>query len=157
MTTLTDFGRGNFNGDFTQFPTGSLGDLVLFDDFGDKAIWLENGNGGRLATSPDGFNLPFTGPTWHIVAAVDFDRPFVSQLSPPAHQIPLLRATFCGKTTTAIWRFGRATAATSIRSRPALSIKRIYPTRARVGTSRTQMISTSTGRRTFFSSTTAAS
>src|SRR5262245_6117961 len=73
MTTATDFARGNFNGDFKQVAAntfGSLGDLLLFDNFGDKAIWLENGNGGRLGT---GFNLPFTGPTWHIVAAAEFD------------------------------------------------------------------------------------
>jgi hypothetical protein len=68
MTTLTDFGRGNFNGDDL-----SVGDLILFDNFGGKAIWLENGNGGLLPTSPNGINLPFTGPTWHIVAAADFD------------------------------------------------------------------------------------
>jgi hypothetical protein len=76
MSTWTDLARGNFNGDFTSLPGnifGSVGDLVLFDNFGDKAIWLENGTGGRLATSPNGFNLPFTGPTWHIVAAADFD------------------------------------------------------------------------------------
>src|SRR5262245_30908941 len=85
MTTFIDFGRANFNGDFPEFSPdvfGSLGDLVLFDNFGDKAIWLEDGNGGRLATSPQGFDLPFTGPTWHIVAAVDFDRPGVTVLTP---------------------------------------------------------------------------
>jgi hypothetical protein len=71
MTTWVDFGRGNFNGDIAF--SGSLGDLILFDNFGDKAIWLEDGNGNRLATSPQGFDLPFTGPTWHIVAAADFD------------------------------------------------------------------------------------
>src|SRR5262249_35322145 len=51
----------------------SVNDLFLFDNFGDKAIWLEDGNGNRLATSPQGFNLPFTGPTWHIAAIADFD------------------------------------------------------------------------------------
>jgi hypothetical protein len=68
MTTFADIGRGNFNGD-----AESAGDLILFDNFGDKAIWLENGAGGLLATSPNGFTLQFTGPTWHIVAATDFD------------------------------------------------------------------------------------
>jgi hypothetical protein len=71
MGTLTDFGLGNFNGDI-GFP-GSAGDLVLFDNFGNKAIWLEDSTGGRLATSPSGFNLPFTGPTWHVAAIADFD------------------------------------------------------------------------------------
>jgi hypothetical protein len=52
---------------------GSVGDLFLFDNFGNKAIWLEDGTGGRLATSPNGFNLPFTGPTWHVAAIADFD------------------------------------------------------------------------------------
>src|SRR5262245_15740806 len=77
MTTLTDFVRGNINGDLAFIGPGGIlgseGDLLLFDDFGDKAIWLENGNGGRLATSPNGSNLPFTGPTWHIAAIADFD------------------------------------------------------------------------------------
>jgi hypothetical protein len=77
MTTVTDFGRENFNGDypFTGVDSlfGSVGDLFLFDNFGDKAIWLEDGNGNRLATSPQGFDLPFTGPTWHAVALADFD------------------------------------------------------------------------------------
>jgi hypothetical protein len=77
MTTVTDFGRENFNGDspFTGVDNlfGSVGDLFLFDNFGDKAIWLEDGNGNRLATSPNGFDLPFTGPTWHAVALADFD------------------------------------------------------------------------------------
>src|SRR5262249_39289513 len=75
MTTLTDIGRGNFNGDFNlaASPAGSVGDLFLFDNFGNKAIWLENGNGGRLASSPNGFNLPFTGPTWDVAAIADFD------------------------------------------------------------------------------------
>src|SRR5262249_13984250 len=49
---------------------GSLGDLVLFDNFGNKAIWLENGTGARLLA---GVNLQPTGPTWHIVAAAEFD------------------------------------------------------------------------------------
>jgi hypothetical protein len=66
--TFTDLGRGNFNGDAL-----SAGDLILFDNFGDKAIWLEDAAGGRLATSPNGISLPFTGPTWHIAAAADFD------------------------------------------------------------------------------------
>jgi hypothetical protein len=77
MTTFTDFARGNFNGDcplITPSTDGSAGDLILFDGFGDKAIWLENGNGGLLPTSPSGINLPFTGPTWHIVGAADFDN-----------------------------------------------------------------------------------
>src|SRR5262245_64848585 len=74
MTTWVDHGRGNFNGDILR--DGSVGDLIFFDDLGNKAIWLENGSGGRLATSPVGFNLPFTGPTWHIVAAADFDSGF---------------------------------------------------------------------------------
>jgi hypothetical protein len=70
MTTIPDFIRANFNGDFILNQPGSLGDLFLFDDFGDKAIWLENGSGGRLGA---GSNLPFTGPTWHIAAIADFD------------------------------------------------------------------------------------
>jgi hypothetical protein len=74
MTTVSEFLRANFNGDITSGPFGSKGDLILFDNFGDKAIWLEDGNGNRLATSPNGFDLPFTGPTWHIVAATDFDN-----------------------------------------------------------------------------------
>src|SRR5262245_45790041 len=76
MTTFPDLNRGNVNGDLPVIGAGLLGaggDLFLFDDFGDKAIWLEDGNGGRLATSPQGFNLPFTGPTWHIAAIADFD------------------------------------------------------------------------------------
>src|SRR5262245_15468812 len=78
MSTATDLLRGNFNGDTlgavsVVSPVGSIGDLLLFDNFGDKAIWLEDGNGGRLTTSPEGFNLPFTGPTWHIAAIADFD------------------------------------------------------------------------------------
>src|SRR5262245_18706600 len=76
MTTVTDAVRGNFNGDAPVLPggnLGSVGDLFLFDNFGDKAIWLEHANGGRLATAPVGFNLPFTGPTWHVAAIADFD------------------------------------------------------------------------------------
>jgi hypothetical protein len=77
MTTLTDFGRGNFNGDFPNIGVmnkfGSVGDLFLFDNNGDKEIWLENSDGGRLATSLNAVNLPFTGPTWHIAAMADFD------------------------------------------------------------------------------------
>jgi hypothetical protein len=73
MTTFTDAFRANFNGDETAPAFGNLGDLFLFDNFGDKAIWLEDGSGNRLATSPQGFNLPFTGPTWHIAATADFD------------------------------------------------------------------------------------
>jgi hypothetical protein len=72
MTTVTDFIRGNFNGDFIPPTTSSLGDLLLFDNFGDKAVWLENGNGGFLAGA-NGVNLAFTGPTWHIAAIADFD------------------------------------------------------------------------------------
>jgi len=68
VTTFTDGFRTNFNGD-----GDSVGDLFLFDNFGDKAIWLEDGTGSRLATSPEGFDLPFTGPTWHIAATADFD------------------------------------------------------------------------------------
>jgi hypothetical protein len=86
MTTFTDFARENFNGDFpftgVDSLFGSIGDLFLFDNFGDKAIWLEDGNGNRLATSPQGFDLPFTGPTWHVVAAVDFDKPNLTLLDP---------------------------------------------------------------------------
>src|SRR5262245_43608374 len=78
MTTLTDAFRANFNGDITLDATseliGSVGDLFLFDNFVDKAIWLEDSNGNRLATSPQGFDLPFTGPTWHLAAAADFDN-----------------------------------------------------------------------------------
>jgi hypothetical protein len=74
---------------------GSVGDLFLFDNFGNKAIWLENGAGGRLATSPTGFNLPFTGPTWHIAAIADFDNSNPT-VFPSRVIIPLLRATFCG-------------------------------------------------------------
>jgi hypothetical protein len=76
MTTLTTAFRVNFNGDAPAVGPnlfGSAGDLILFDDFGNKAIWLEDGNGGRLATSPTGFDLPFTGPTWHIAGAAEFD------------------------------------------------------------------------------------
>jgi hypothetical protein len=74
MTTIPDLARGNFNGDVTNtILGGSAGDLILTDANGDKAIWLENGAGGRLASAPSGFELPFTGPTWHIVAAADFD------------------------------------------------------------------------------------
>ena len=72
MTTLTDLIRGNFNSDNKPGSSGSLGDLFLFDNFGDKAIWLEDGSGGRLAGT-NGVNLPFTGPTWHIAAIADFD------------------------------------------------------------------------------------
>jgi len=76
MTTVTDLIRGNFNGDLPSIEigeNGSVGDLLLFDNFGNKAIWLEDSNGGRLATSPQGFDLPFTGPTWHVAAIADFD------------------------------------------------------------------------------------
>jgi hypothetical protein len=75
VTTITDFLRGNFNGDLAPGgPTAaSLGDLLLFDNFGDKAIWLENGSGGRLQAAPNGVELQFTGPTWHIAAIADFD------------------------------------------------------------------------------------
>jgi hypothetical protein len=75
MTTATDALRGNFNGDILNLGGnlfGSVGDLFLFNNFGDKAIWLENGNGGLLAGT-NGVNLPFTGPTWHIAAIADFD------------------------------------------------------------------------------------
>src|SRR5262245_2926243 len=70
MTTLTDLIRGNFNSDNKPGSDGSLGDLFLFDNFGNKAIWLEDGSGGRLGA---GNNLQFTGPTWHIAAIADFD------------------------------------------------------------------------------------
>jgi hypothetical protein len=73
MTTFTDFARANFNGDFLNGTVGSVGDLCLFDNFGDKAIWLEDGTGGRLAANPNGVDLAFTGPTWHIAAIADFD------------------------------------------------------------------------------------
>src|SRR5262245_61306525 len=87
MTTIPDFLRGNFNGDFLSGGPnlfGSVGDLLLFNDSGGKAIWLENGSGGRLATSPAGFNLPFTGPTWHVAAIADFDSSgkFIEFFSP---------------------------------------------------------------------------
>jgi hypothetical protein len=83
MTATTpDFIRGNFNGDQLLGSGGSTGDLFLFDNFGDKAIWLEDAAGGRLATSPQGFDLPFTGPTWHIAAIADFDNPTTRFLSP---------------------------------------------------------------------------
>src|SRR5262245_9931277 len=73
MTTVTDIIRGNFNGDaLPPSLLGSLGDLFLFDNFGNKAIWLEDGSGGRLGA---GNNLQFTGPTWHIAALADFDNP----------------------------------------------------------------------------------
>ena len=74
MTTTSEFLRANFNGDLVSGPFGSQGDLLLFDNFGNKAIWLEDGSGGRLASAPNGLNLPFTGPTWHIAAATDFDN-----------------------------------------------------------------------------------
>ena len=74
MTTVSQFLRANFNGDITSGPFGSKGDLLWFNDFGDKAIWLEDGSGGRLPSAPQGVNLPFTGPTWHIIAATDFDN-----------------------------------------------------------------------------------
>src|SRR5262245_21213314 len=72
MTTITDFIRGNFNGDVLIGTSGSVGDLFLFDNFGDKAIWLEDGSGGLLAGT-NGVDLAFTGPTWHIAAIADFD------------------------------------------------------------------------------------
>src|SRR5262245_48481273 len=74
MATIPDITRGNFNGDFVP-PGGSggSGDLFLFDNFGDKAIWVEDGSGGRLAAAPNGVDLAFTGPTWHIAAIADFD------------------------------------------------------------------------------------
>src|SRR5262245_3909056 len=82
MTTTPDFIRSNFNWDQLLGSGGSTGDLFLFDNFGNKAIWLENAAGGRLATSPAGFNLPFTGPTWHIAAIADFDNPTPRFISP---------------------------------------------------------------------------
>src|SRR5262245_61244236 len=81
MTTITDFIRGNFNSDFILNTNGSVGDLFLFDNFGNKAIWLEDGNGGRLAAAPAGVNLAFTGPTWHIAAIADFDSGLKAQSS----------------------------------------------------------------------------
>jgi hypothetical protein len=80
MTTQTDFIHGNFNSDFLAGTSGSEGDLFLFDNFGNKAIWLEDGNGGRLAALPNGINLAFTGPTWHIAAIADFDSPAVRSI-----------------------------------------------------------------------------
>src|SRR5262245_37730571 len=68
MTTFADLYRGNFNGD-----GGSLGDIVLFQDTGETAIWLMNRNVRTGAA-----NLPNLGPTWHVKAAVDFDNtPFL--------------------------------------------------------------------------------
>src|SRR5262245_52380485 len=65
MTSSTDRFRTNFNGDGNSF-----GDVLLYTDGGAAAIWLMNEN-VRLG---DGTNLPFNGPTWHVIATVDFDR-----------------------------------------------------------------------------------
>src|SRR5262245_39382171 len=74
MTTFTDRFRTNFDGNGSSF-----GDLVLFQDSGPAAIWLMNEN-QRIGF---GTNLPNNGPTWHIVAAAEFDGgPFSP--SPPA-------------------------------------------------------------------------
>jgi hypothetical protein len=132
MTTVTDVTRGNFNGDLPFLPgsstdVGNVGDLFLSDNFGDKAIWLEDGNGGRLATAPQGFNLPFTGPTWHIAAIADFDNhaiqaPFGS--SNPRAASDLLWVNDNGDL--AIWQ------STGDNVNPFSG--RICPTQARVGT-----------------------
>ena len=61
MTTQSDLFRGDFDGNGT-------GDLFLFTDKGDNAIWLMNQN-QRLGT---GANLPSNGPTWHAKAFADF-------------------------------------------------------------------------------------
>src|SRR5262245_29923853 len=83
MTTITDFNGGHVNGDILNRGglVGPLNDLFLFDDFGDKAIWLEDGNGGRLAAGGNGVDLRFTGPTWHIAAIADFDS-VLKQVTP---------------------------------------------------------------------------
>ena len=76
MTTFTDISRENFNGDL--FPVGgSLGDVLWFDDFGRNELWLMDGGGNAAGQIP----LPFTGPTWHIEAAADFNSP-VGPLAP---------------------------------------------------------------------------
>jgi hypothetical protein len=67
MTTFTDFWRENFNSD-----GASLGDLFWFTDSGFNAVWLMNGAGSPLAGGQQ--ELPFTGPTWHEVAAADFNN-----------------------------------------------------------------------------------
>ena len=64
MSTFTDRWRGNFDGNGS-----SQGDLFLFDNFGNNAIWLMNGAGNQAA----GANLPFTGPTWHAKAIAEFN------------------------------------------------------------------------------------
>jgi len=66
MSTFSDNFRGNFDGNGS-----SLGDLFLFDNFGDNAIWLMDGLGNRVG---GGANLPFTGPTWHAKAVTDFNN-----------------------------------------------------------------------------------
>src|SRR5262249_37937066 len=54
------------NGDLNA---DGLGDLLLFSDKGDSAVWLMNQN-QRLGS---GSSLPFNGPTWRLKAATDFD------------------------------------------------------------------------------------
>src|SRR5262249_43655722 len=54
------------NGDLNA---DGLGDLLLFSDKGDSAVWFMNQN-QRLGS---GSSLPFNGPTWHLKAATDFD------------------------------------------------------------------------------------
>jgi serralysin len=66
MTTFTDLYRENFNGDG---GTGSFGDLFLYTDQGNNAAWLMNQN-VRQGTGAD---LQFTGPSWHMKAAAEFD------------------------------------------------------------------------------------
>jgi serralysin len=85
MTTIPDgFSRGNFNGDISAGVSGGSGDLFLFDNFGDKAIWLENGIGGFLAGT-NGVDLAFTGPSWHLAAIADFDSGTVRFLNSPGN------------------------------------------------------------------------
>jgi hypothetical protein len=148
MTTLTDFDRGNFNGDVVEIVAGGLfgsaGDLLLFDNFGDKAIWLEDGNGNRLATSPEGFNLPSTGPTWHVAATADFDSDVPKTSGPLGDSNPKDASDILWVNDNGDLALWQSNAAMSTRSRRALLIKKICRTQAQVGTSRLQMISTAT-------------
>src|SRR5262245_19671167 len=98
MTTFVDFERGNFNGDNV-----SVGDLLFFKDDGAKAIWLENGAGGRLATSPAGFNLPFTGLPWHVAALLRSGKAMAAVSTtpvPPMSDIRCVTTPTGGGTTT---------------------------------------------------------